>query len=111
MTAMMTGWRLGAMLQLRRADVDLDALTAVSQWQDNKGKRDQAIDLHPVVVDHLKALPAFDVRMFPWDHGRRMVFTEFARIQKAAKVRPARKALYGFHDLRRGFATMNADRL
>src|SRR5262249_9179025 len=111
MMAFMPGWRIGGWLALRRADVDLDAGTAVTQAEDNKGKRDQAIDLHPVVVEHLRAIPSFDVRVFPWDHGRRMLFTEFARIQAAAKIEPARKERYGFHDLRRGFATMNADRL
>jgi integrase len=111
MTAFMTGWRIGALLALRREDVDLDAGTAVTLAEHNKGKRDQAIDLHPVVVDHLKAIRSFDARVFPWTHGRRMIFTEFARIQAAAKVKPQRKERYGFHDLRRGFATMNADRL
>jgi integrase len=111
MTAYMTGWRIGSLLSLRRSDVDLNAGTAVSLAEHNKGKRDQAIDLHPVVVEHLQALPAFDARMFPWDGGRRTLFTEFARLQKAAGVKPARKPRYGFHDLRRGFATMNADRL
>jgi integrase len=111
MTAFMTGWRIGALLALRRADVDLEAGTAITQAEDNKGKRDQVIDLHPIVIEHMKAIPSFDARMFPWDHGRRMLFTEFARIQTVAQIKPARKNRYGFHDLRRSFATMNADRL
>jgi integrase len=111
MTAYMTGWRLGAIMSLRREDIDLVAGTAISLAEHNKGKRDTVINLHPIVIDHLKTLPAFDTRMFPWNHGRRTLFTEFAKIQKAANVKPPRKARYGFHDLRRGFATMNADRL
>lgn len=111
MTAYMTGWRVGALLSLKRSDVDLEAGIAVTCAEDNKGKRDQAIELHPVVLDHLKAIPSFEPQMLPWYHGRRMLFVQFARIQVTAGVKPARKPRYGFHDLRRGFATMNADRL
>jgi integrase len=49
--------------------------------------------------------------VFPWSRHVRTLFTQFARIQRAADVKPDRKKRYGFHDLRRGFATMNADRL
>jgi integrase len=58
--------------------------------------------------------------MFPWNHNRRTLDDEFHRIQQAAGIKlPCRKRhehtekcfLYGFHDLRRAFATMNAGRL
>src|SRR5262245_59162747 len=51
-TGYMTGWRIGDMLNLRRADLDLDACTAVIRWasEGNKGKRDELVPLHPVVV-------------------------------------------------------------
>src|SRR5262249_43245381 len=45
MTAFLTGWRIGSLLALRRADVDLDAGTALSRARENKGKRDQLIAL------------------------------------------------------------------
>lgn len=67
--------------------------------------------LHPVVVEHLKQLPSFDLVFFPWNRCRRQLFQEFANIQKMAGVKPATKDRYSFHDLRRAFATMNADRL
>jgi integrase len=116
----MTGWRIGDMLALRRDQLDLDAGTAVSLAEDNKGKRDELVDLHPVVVQHLRLLPGFVRAVFPWPHDRRTLYVEFARIQEAAKINlPCHKAhehtpachMYGFHDLRRAFATMNADRL
>lgn len=119
-TAYMTGWRIGSLLALRREDVDLAAGTAVSWAADNKGKRDQQVKLHPVVVEHLKKLPAFSPFIFPWNHDERGLYDEFARIQKAAGVHlPCTKKhehadgchVYGFHDLRRAFATVNAPKL
>lgn len=106
--AYMTGWRIGSLLALRWADVDLDAGTALSRAADNKGKRDQLVPLHPLVVEHLRRLKSFSTFVFPWLHGRRQVYDEFLALQKAAGVHPTGKARYGFHDLRRAFATMNA---
>ncbi len=111
MTAYMTGWRIGQLMALRRDEVDLDAGTAFGRAEDNKGKRDVQIVLHPVVIDHLRRLPGFAPVFFPWNHARRRIFEEFGRVQRAAGVKPDRKVRYGFHDLRRAFATMNADRL
>jgi integrase len=116
----MTGWRISDMLGLRRDDLDLDAATAITRWADNKGKRDELVKLHPVVIDHLRILAGFDPRVLPWNHNRRTLQTEFARIQEQAKVHlPCHGEhehtrfchVYGFHDLRRAFATMNADKL
>jgi integrase len=118
----MTGWRIGDMLALRRDRLDLDAGTAASLAEDNKGKRDELVKLHPVVVEHLRRLAGFGPVVFAWPHNERTLYAEFARIQEAAGVHlPCRTRgehqhnrhchLYGFHDLRRAFATMNADKL
>jgi integrase len=119
--AYMTGWRVGQCLEVRRADVDLEAGTAVTRAASNKGKRDEPIALHPVVIEHLRKLTSFYPLLFPWTSGRRMLYEEFHRIQTAAKIHldchePHESHteachLYGFHDLRRGFATMNAGTL
>jgi len=119
-TGYMTGWRIGDMLALRRDRLDLDAGTAVSLAADNKGKRDELVKLHSVVVEHLKRLAGFTETVFPWNHDRRTLYSEFTRIQEAAGIRlPCSEEhehtracyVYGFHDLRRAFATMNADKL
>jgi integrase len=61
-----------------------------------------------------------DPCVFPWHHNRRTLDSEWTRIQEAAAIHlpcreehqhtPARH-VYGFDDLRRAFATMNADTL
>lgn len=119
MFAYMTGWRIGAIMALRWRDLDLDKATALSRAADNKGRRDQLVPLHPLIVEHLAVLNlarraerlrnpggAADSTVFVWTADRRTLWTTFYRLQKAAGVGKA-----GFHDLRRAFATMNADRL
>jgi integrase len=119
-TGYMTGWRISDLLGLRREDLDLEAATAITRWENNKADRDDRVKLHPVVVDHLKRLAGFDSHVFPWNHDRRTLDVEYHRIQKKAGIHlSCRKDhehtdachRYGFHDLRRAFATMNADKL
>ncbi len=116
----MTGWRIGVILALRRERVDFELGTAVSLAADNKGKRDEQIKLHPIVIEHLGRIKHFGPLIFPWNHNRRTLYTEFARIQEAAGIKllcddkhvhTRYCYVYGFHDLRRAFATMNADKL
>ncbi len=113
----MTGWRIGQTRALRWADIDLDAGTALTRADTNKGRRDQLIPLHPLAVQYLRPLAAsFNSHVFPWDHQPRTLWDEFGRIQEAAKLAdgsPLPKGgkhgrQFGFHDLRRGFATVNA---
>lgn len=116
----MTGWRIDAMLSLRKEDLDLDAGTAISRHYDNKGKRDARTSLHPVVVEHLRPILGFSPLVFEWAHEESRLWIEFNRIQKEVGIHlpcPERHEhspschTYGFHDLRRAFATMNADKL
>jgi integrase len=116
----MTGWRLGEPLALRWDDVSLDKATAITCYDDNKGDRDDLVPLHPVVVDHLRRIADFGLLVFPWPHGESTIWKDFARIQEAAGIHlPCREKhehtpachFYGFHDLRRAFATQNAERL
>lgn len=118
-TAYMTGWRIGQLKSLKWTDVDLEAGTAVTRADavGNKGKREERIPLHPLVLEHLRQLAgSFDTHVFPWTENARNLWPEFQRIQAAAKLpdgKPMPQAgkhggWYGFHDARRGFATMNA---
>lgn len=118
--AYMTGWRIGDLLSLARANLDLQGKTAISRAKDNKGKRDDLVTLHPVVVDHLKKIAGFGPKVFPWEYNKTTLYKQFGAIQERAKIKlrchhdhthtPACH-VYGFHDFRRAFATMNADKL
>jgi integrase len=116
----MTGWRISELLALRRDDLDLETGQAVTRAADNKAKRDERVKLHPFALDHLRKLAHFDPRVFPWNHNRTILQRQFAAIQEAAGIHlpcPGEHKhsrfchVYGFHDLRRAFATMNADKL
>jgi integrase len=119
-TCYMTGWRINELVTFKKEDLDLETGNAILWHEDNKGRRDERIKLHPVVIDHLRRLIGFHPNVFPWRHHERTLYDEFARIQEAAGIKlPCREKhehtafchLYGFHDLRRAFATMNADKL
>jgi len=118
--AYMTGWRISELLGLRRDDLDLDKEEAITRADANKGKRDEAVKLHPVVVQHLRKLGGFSPTVFPWYRSQWALMQAFADIQEEAGVHlPCHGKhvhtpfchVYGFHDFRRAFATMNADRL
>lgn len=76
--------------------------------------------LHPVVVEHLRKIVSFHPLVFRWAHDVRTLEDEFGRIQAKAGIHlvcpdqhehtPACH-VYGFHDFRRAFATVNAPRL
>ncbi|MDZ4687602.1 MAG: tyrosine-type recombinase/integrase [Planctomycetaceae bacterium] len=120
--AYMTGWRIGQILSLKWQDVDLEAATALSRAEDTKGKREERIPLHPLIVEHLGQLKgSFDSHVFPWNRRERALWFAFKDIQAASKLvdgtampkqgkpnRDGSDGWYGFHDLRRGFATLNA---
>jgi len=116
----MTGWRISEALALRRDDVDQEQCTAITRAEDNKGGRDERIPLHPTVMDQLRTVRGFSPAAFNWPHDRRTLLAEFHRLQRQAEVSaPCHERhehneaclRYGFHDLRRVFATMNAARL
>ena len=116
----MTGWRISEPLALRWDDVSLDDGTTVTRWGDNKGKRDERVPLHPVVIEHLRKVVDFGQMVFFWPNHERTLWDDFAAIQKAAGIHlPCHEKhehtgachRYGFHDLQRAFATSNAEQL
>jgi integrase len=105
--AYMTGWRIGEILALQRADVDLDAGIAVVDADETKGRRTARVELHPIVIDHLRVIVGFGEPVFEWPHHERTLWTDFAALKTAAGVEfPG-----AFHRLRFGFANVNVDSL
>lgn len=109
----MTGWRINQTLLLEWDCVDLKTGLVQSPAAHNKGRRDIRCQLHPVVLEHLAPLQkTFATQVFPWSQkSTKSLYLQFRELQRAAKVTPQHKPWYGFHDLRRGFATANAANL
>jgi integrase len=119
-TAYMTGLRIKEIMSIRRDDVDFQAGQMITRAKDNKGKRDERIPLHPVVAEHLKVLTGEGRLLFRWGRNYILLWDEFRRIQTLAGIHvpcsedhphTAACHLYGFHDFRRAFATVNAPRM
>jgi len=120
LTAYMTGLRVGEILAIRTEDLDLQAGWLITRWDNTKADRDEAVKLHEVVVQHIRGIIGMEGPVFAWCHDPRTLWAEFTRIQKAAGIHlPCRERhghtaschVYGFHDFRRAFATVNARRL
>jgi integrase len=119
-TAYMTGLRINELLSIRSSDVDLDSGNLITRAKDNKGRRDERLPLHPVVIEHLRVLRGFHRWLFHWGRGISLLWEEFKMIQKAVGIHVECPEdhnhtpscfLYGFHDFRRAFATVNAPRM
>ena len=119
-TAYMTGLRVGELLAVRTEDLNLDAGELIARWDDTKADRDEVIPLHPVVIEHLRKIAGGSPLVLPWPHDPRTLWAEFTRIQTEAGIHLTCRDrhehtpschVYGFHDFRRAFATVNAPRL
>ena len=113
----MTAMRITEMLTLPWEDVHLDDAFLVVRHRHTKGKRDDLIPLHPVVVEHLRPITDYGALVFDWPMSRTTLWAEWARIQRAAGVhRPCREDhvhtprchVYGFHSLKKACGTLNA---
>ncbi|NLX55874.1 MAG: tyrosine-type recombinase/integrase [Planctomycetaceae bacterium] len=107
----LTGWRAWEPLALTKGDIEWTKARVFLRAELNKGDRDEVVPLHPLVIEHLEQIKSFGPHLLPWPLPRRKLWDIFHRIQDAAGVKRRDGKHYGFHDLRRGFATMNADRM
>ena len=117
---MTTGWRISEILSLCRDDLDLETGVVVTRAKDNKGGRTDTDRLPDVTVEHLRSIASFEPLVFHWPHDRRTLLTDFHRLQRAVGVHLTCPGAdehkcttschcYGFHALRRGYATYNVD--
>jgi integrase len=105
--AYMTGWRIGEILELRRADVDFETGIATVDAASTKGRRTARVELHPIVIDHLKVIMGFGPLVFEWPYHERTLWSDFAALKESAGLDfPG-----AFHRLRFGFCNANVDAL
>lgn len=116
----MTGWRISETMKLLWEDVDLQDGFATTRASDNKARRKERVPLHPVIIEHLEKMPRDRLEVFWFDQHERQLWVEFQKIQEHAGVEKRCKKShqctdackwFGFHDLRRSFATHNAANL
>ena len=105
----LTGWRIGATLAVRWDQIEDGVVHSLAEQ--TKSRREVVLTLHPLIVEHLKAL---EDNGADGPFGPRLTSVElrhhFVKLQKAAGIDPRFKnegQWYGFHDFRRGFATNN----
>lgn len=120
-TGIMTGMRITEMLMLPWEDVHLDNGYLVVRHGIAKAKRDDTIPLHPFAIDHLrKLIDLGETFVFNWPLGKRALFDEWHRIQRAAGIDlPCNEThehtdachAYGFHSLKKACGTLNAAKL
>jgi integrase len=120
--AITTGWRIDEILSFRRDDLDLETGTFTIRGRDTKGKRADIDHLPLVTLDHVKRVVGFSPLVFEWPSPESALYQAFHRIQMAAGIHlPCSNPedhecstachLYGFHALRRAYATLNADKM
>jgi integrase len=103
----MTGWRIGEAMSLRRDCIDWTNGVATIPADQTKGRRDARVELHPVVIDHLKTVVGFGPMVFEWPLHERLLWTHFAKLKAVAEV----EFEGAFHRFRFGFANANVDGL
>ncbi|MCR9296336.1 MAG: site-specific integrase [bacterium] len=116
----LTGWRVSEALKLSKDDLDLEAGYAITRAGDNKSGKESRVPLHPLIVEHLRKIQGLSTAVFDWPHDEGGLYDNLHAIQDAAGIaKVCRKdhehndscCYFGFHDLRRGFATANAANL
>jgi len=112
----LTGWRIGSSRAIRWDQIEEtdQGVVVYSPAEQNKGKRDVQIILHPEVARHLAPLrEANSATVFPTVTVE-FLGRQFRLLQERAAIEPRFKRegqWYGFHDFRRGFATNNVQHL
>ena len=118
--ALTTGWRIEEILTFGRDDLNLDTGEIITRAGHNKGKRDDIDHLPETTLAHVRLVVGFAPTVFYWPHDRRTLDAEFHSIQESVGIDlVCPKAdehectdachRYGFHSLRRAYATLNVD--
>jgi len=108
-----TGSRIGALLQVRWADIDLGRGFLVLRAESTKTKQEQIFKLPDYVIAKIKAMewPTREL-VWEWPHCRRYFFAFFRKkIARPAQLEPMAGERFGlFHKIRRTAASLAAAR-
>lgn len=110
-TVYLTGWRIGQVLAIEWSQVDLEEKRIVAPGSQTKGRRTVWLPLMDVIAEHLAKIRSFEKKVFPWPLSSKRLLDYLHRLQTLAKLEPVDCQHYGWHDLRRGFATENAEQI
>lgn len=94
-------------MDLKQADLDLEAGTARVEAECTKGRREARVELNAILIDHLRAIAGGGLMVFDYLHDRRTLWVDFKALKMAAGV----GFTGAFHRLRFGFANANVDTL
>jgi len=101
-----TGCRIGATLQVRVDDVNLDTGRALVRAETQKQHADQVFHLDRSTCAVLRQFAHVErALLFPWDRDPGMIYRDFREILKLAELPTTRRDL--FHKIRRTAATMS----
>ena len=106
LTAYWTGLRLGSLLKLRMADVDMTTGWIYVRPESAKNRHGKRLRVGADALQAIRdiASPAREL-LFPWPIATETIFRRFRDIQKAAGLPDSALKLQRFHKLRRTTAT------
>lgn len=115
-TCFLTGWRINEILLIHQSDLDFKSGILSARYQNEKRKRDDRVRVPDELLEVLRPVWKSDYPL-KWPDHKRKLYRAYGHLQETAGIHlPCNEEhehtkscyTYGFHDLRRGFATINA---
>lgn len=119
-TCYLTGWRISEVKGVRRDDLDFEERLLIGRYCDAKRPREEIIRVNPAMIEVLRPIWLHNEYPLRANISTRRIYDLFAKLQDLAEIKLKCRRdhahhhgcfRYGFHDLRRGFATNNVNRV
>jgi len=102
-TALLVGFRRGALLDLQWPDVDLPSKKIRLPAEADKCRSERLKPITSLVVAHLVRIRTPGPLVFPWPQSQSTFYRQWHRLQDAAGIAPEQH--FGLHDLKRACGT------